>query len=151
MHIKLTADHLLLVRESRDCVWSQPRAGGCFLPVWWGEIPCDPAAWEDGSLWAPGGCGGASRCRRLEPSEPSVQAGGRRAPLRGAGLRGLPTAEPPPPARNTWKGLDVALNVRQLCKPHGCKAAQRQTWKCGRVPAKRAGPSPPYLLLPSHT
>lgn len=98
----------------------------------------------DGSLWVPRGCGEPPGAGGWSRASPACMEGGRRASLHGAGLRGLPAAEPPPPAHNTWKGLDVALNARQLCKPHGCKAAQRQT---GSVAGFQRRERDPALLM----
>lgn len=38
-----------------------------------------------------------------------------------------PSAVPPPQHHNTWKGLNLVLNVMRLCKSQGCNAVQKQT------------------------
>ena len=38
-----------------------------------------------------------------------------------------PSAVPPLQHCNTWKGLNLVLNVMQLCKSQGCNAVQKQT------------------------
>lgn len=47
---------------------------------------------------------------------------------------GLPNSStvPPPQQRNTWKGLNLGLNVMQLCKSQGCNTVQKQTENMAR-------------------